>query len=304
MKIKILGADSRGARSVATFVETKDLKIFIDPGVSLGPRRYGLPPHPLEYNAYNEQWDAIKKHAKQADIIIISHYHYDHYNPFEDLELYKNKLLLVKHPTDKINASQKTRAKKFLRVIEGVPEKIEYAEDFEYKKGATKLLLSPAFPHGHTEKLGFVTITKITEGKMTFMHSSDVEGPTLKSTTDWIIENNPNILWLDGLPTIFLGWMHPIKNLKLSNDNEVRILREANKLKTLILEHHILRDLKYKEKIKPVLEAADELKKQVLTSAEFMGKDNEFLEALRKRNWKENPPPKSFKPLKKKIFGD
>ncbi len=40
--------ESLGVRSMAIFVETDDLKILIDPSVALGPKRYGLPLHPLE----------------------------------------------------------------------------------------------------------------------------------------------------------------------------------------------------------------------------------------------------------------
>ena len=48
MKITPLAADSMGTRSMATFVETGDCRILIDPGAELGPMRYGLAPHPLE----------------------------------------------------------------------------------------------------------------------------------------------------------------------------------------------------------------------------------------------------------------
>ncbi len=48
MKITPLAADSLGARSMVTFVETRDVSVLIDPSVRLGPRRYELPPHPLE----------------------------------------------------------------------------------------------------------------------------------------------------------------------------------------------------------------------------------------------------------------
>ena len=49
-KIIPLAAESLGVRSMCTYVETPDLRILIDPGVSLGPR-FGLLPHPKEYEA-------------------------------------------------------------------------------------------------------------------------------------------------------------------------------------------------------------------------------------------------------------
>lgn len=46
-----LAAESFGARSMCTYVETRDVKILLDAGVSLRPKRFGLPPHPLEFKA-------------------------------------------------------------------------------------------------------------------------------------------------------------------------------------------------------------------------------------------------------------
>jgi predicted metallo-beta-lactamase superfamily hydrolase len=40
MKISPLAADSLGARSMATLVETRDVTVLIDPSVRLGPYRY------------------------------------------------------------------------------------------------------------------------------------------------------------------------------------------------------------------------------------------------------------------------
>ncbi len=86
LNVKPLAFDSFGVRSVrsmATFVETDDIAVLIDPGVSLAPRRYGLPPHPIEEQRMNEHWEDIKEHAARSDVLIVTHYHYDHYDPEE-----------------------------------------------------------------------------------------------------------------------------------------------------------------------------------------------------------------------------
>ena len=80
MKIVPLAAESLGVRSSATFVETTDVRILIDPGVSLAPVRFGLPPHPLEIRAMNESWRTIKEYAARSDILVITHYHFDHFD--------------------------------------------------------------------------------------------------------------------------------------------------------------------------------------------------------------------------------
>lgn len=62
-RIVPLAFDSFGVRSMATFVETDDLRILIDPGVSLMPSRYGLEPHLLEWERFDETWKTIKQYS-------------------------------------------------------------------------------------------------------------------------------------------------------------------------------------------------------------------------------------------------
>ena len=44
MRVMPLAADSLGVRSMATYVEAGALRLLIDPGATLAPRRYGLDP--------------------------------------------------------------------------------------------------------------------------------------------------------------------------------------------------------------------------------------------------------------------
>src|SRR5436853_585901 len=44
MRVIPLAAESLGVRSMATYVEAGDLGILIDPGATLAPTRWGLPP--------------------------------------------------------------------------------------------------------------------------------------------------------------------------------------------------------------------------------------------------------------------
>ncbi len=112
-----LSFDSLGVRSMATYVETDDLKILIDPAVALGPKRYGLPPHPLEIKRMHETWDDVRKYAAKSDVLIITNYHYDHHNPDEP-DLYKDKIVYLKDPLRNINRSQSARASYFLGKLE------------------------------------------------------------------------------------------------------------------------------------------------------------------------------------------
>ena len=106
MKVTPLAADSLGARSMATLVETRDVTVLIDPSVRLGPYRYDLRPHPTEKARQKELWQRIRTAAKTANVLTVSHYHYDHHNP-DAPSIYRGKILVeeLQHlATDKLRA--------------------------------------------------------------------------------------------------------------------------------------------------------------------------------------------------------
>lgn len=279
-KIIPLAFDSFGVRSMATFIETDDLKILIDPGVALAPIRYGLEPHPLEWQRLDETWDVIRQHAENADVLIVTHYHYDHHDP-DTPEIYKNKTVFIKHPTENINLSQKGRAALFLEAIKGTPKKLEIADAKNFQLGKTQISFSKAVCHGTNPRLGYVTEVSIKSNSEKFLHTSDVEGPSLEDQIRFIIDEKPDVLFVDGPMTYMLGFRYSFRSLEISNANLVRALKETN-LHTLVLDHHFLRDLNYKLRIKPVYEAAEKRGVKVVTAAEFCRRKIEMLEALRK----------------------
>ncbi|MEM0058558.1 MAG: MBL fold metallo-hydrolase [Candidatus Bathyarchaeia archaeon] len=279
-RIVPLGFDSFGVRSMATFVETDNLKILIDPGVSLAPLRYGLEPHPLEWQRLDETWEVIKQYAEESDVLVVTHYHYDHHDP-DYPELYRGKTVFIKHPTQNINLSQKGRAAYFLEAIKGLPSKLEIADGKSFQLGETTITFSRAVCHGTNPKLGYVTETCITCGGEKFLHTSDVEGPSLGDQIAFILEQKPNVLFVDGPMTYMLGYRYSFQSLEASNANLIRAIKEGG-LHTLVLDHHFLRDLNYKMRVKPVYEEAQRHGVKVVTAAEFAGRKIEMLEALRK----------------------
>ena len=54
----------------------------------------------------------ILKASREADCVVISHYHWDHFLPGE-LEVYRGKTLFAKNPNEYINESQRERALEF-----------------------------------------------------------------------------------------------------------------------------------------------------------------------------------------------
>ena len=278
MKITPISSDSLGVRSMATYIETKDCKILIDPSAALGPKRYGLPPHQKEQEELLNTKNKIAELAKKCDILTISHYHYDHYDP--DEVFYKGKKIFAKDISKNINKSQKQRGTDFEKNIENICE-LTYSDDTKHKFGDTKIIFSPPFFHGpENVRLGYVIMTTVDDGKKRILHASDVQGPVTKNATDYIIKQKPDLLIMDGPPTIFLGWKFSMQNLQDASENLIKIIETLQC--DIILDHHLLRDKKYKE-VFP--EPYKKGKKYVKTFAEYLGKKNNTLEAHRKELW-------------------
>ncbi|MEM2214070.1 MAG: hypothetical protein QXD66_03810 [Candidatus Nezhaarchaeales archaeon] len=280
MKIELLAYDSMGVRSMATVVETKDLRLMIDPGVALAPYRYGLPPHELEIKKLNEMWSIIEDNLIDCTHVVITHYHYDHHEP-DSAELLAKKMVYVKHPTQNINFSQKRRASYFLSKINEAGGTYQYADGRDIRVNSTIIRISEPTPHGTNTKLGYVIMVSVCDGEEKVLYTSDVEGPSLDAQLDIILRERSDVLIVDGPMTYMLGYRYSYESLEASIKNLVKIIRETP-VKTIVLDHHLMRDLGYKQKIEPVIREAELKGVRLLSAAEFEGKPIEMLEARRK----------------------
>jgi len=278
MNILPIASDSLGVRSMATYVETKDCKILIDPSAALGPKRYGLPPAQKELDILDKTKKEIAKIAETCDILTISHYHYDHYDP--DETFYKGKTVFAKDIEANINKSQKQRGTNFKKGVENSC-KLVYCDNSKHNIGKTTITFSPPFFHGpENVRLGYVIMTTIDDRQQRVLHASDVQGPVTETAKDYILDQKPDLLIMDGPPTIFLGWKFSMKSLEDASNNLIEIIE--NLKCDVILDHHLLRDLKYLERFpEPYKEAG----KKIKTFAEYLGKENNTLEAHRKELW-------------------
>lgn len=275
MKTTLLFSDSLGVRSLSAHIQTQDISIIIDPSAALGPKRYGLPPHQLELEVLQHAKKVIRNSASQSQIHIISHYHYDHYDPYE--EFYFGKTLLVKDPKHNINKSQQKRGTDFYKAVKDNCTFVA-ADNTTHQFDDTTISFSEPMPHGPDEtRLGTVLMSTITDNESILVHASDVQGPISAKPTDYIIKTNPNLLILDGPPTIFLGWKLSQDNLTCAFGNLEKILDETSA--HIIYDHHNTRDKKYHHYHKDIL---TKYPKRIQTYAEYQGKDNLFLEAQRK----------------------
>lgn len=278
VKVVPIAFDSMGARSMATYVETRDVRIFIDPSVALGPKRYGLPPHKIELERKERLWNRIREYVIRSDLVVVTHYHYDHHNPNE-VEILRGKRIFVKHPEEKINYSQKGRARRFLGMLKGIAE-IEYADGKSVEIGNTIIEFSPPVPHGTDSKLGYVVMVLVDDGNERFIYTSDVEGASLEEQIAWLKEKDAETVFMDGPMTYMLGYRFSERSFKKSMENVSSLM--AGSLETVVLDHHLTRDLEWRDRIAEVIKSGEEYGVKVMSAAAYAGLKEELLEARRK----------------------
>lgn len=339
LKIYPIWFDSMGAKSSCILVSTPDISVMIDPGVAV--MQPSFPASNLKKTLWMKKGkSAIKKTGEKADILIISHYHYDHFFP-DEMKIYKGKTIFLKNPNEYINDSQRIRAEKLFEniltklcnekpkdlpkkqnskkyvdplnelplaknkdfkaytkrreeVLENgrqwfrrrvdkwnsyrqIPEikhediKIIFPEEKAFTFDRTILKFTKPLFHGiEFSRVGWVYSTTIEyEGKK-LIHTSDINGPIIEDYAEMIINENPDILILDGPMTYMYGYLLNKTNLERAIENAVRIVREID-AEVIIYDHHLPREKKYKERTKKVWETAKKLKKNLMTAAEFLG---------------------------------
>jgi len=287
LKILPIAYDSFGVRSQCTLVVTDDLKILIDPGVALGPRRYGLPPTEPELKALELARKKIIEIGKIADVTIVTHYHYDHH-PFPgDEEMYeacfKGKIVIAKDIKNNINYSGKRRGKLFESKVKELSDELIWGDGKSFKFGSVSVKISPAVWHGDVgSRVGRVFMVYLSDGSGDFLFGSDAQSLADPEAMRWFIKMDPSIATLDGYPTIFVGWRMSIKSFEKALSN-LGMAIKSTKVFKIILDHHIVRDIDYKDKIKPIIDLASSLNKKILTAAEYYDVKNFFLEAWRKK---------------------
>ncbi len=279
MEVKPIAFDSMGVRSMATFVKTKDVSVLIDPGVSLAPKRYRLPPHRIELERMNLKWEEIKAHLVESNVAIITHYHYDHHDPNE-VEIFNGKRLLIKHPTENINRSQKGRAAYFLDQLSKVEVEVDYCDGNSYSFGNTVVEISDPVFHGADSRLGFVVEVFVDNGNGSFLFSSDVEGPNNDEQLAFMLEKSAEVVFIDGPMTYMLGYRYSQRALENSIENLKKLIHETD-VKKLVLDHHLTRDLKWRERMADVFRCGEDAGVEVMSAATFAGVEEELLEARR-----------------------
>ena len=178
-----------------------------------------------------------------------------------------------------INRSQRERAGAFVRALKSYPKEVQVADGNDVDFGDTELTFSPAVPHGYDDELGYVVMARVARGGETFVHTGDVLGPPLKAQLSFLLDSNPTLLYVDG-PMTHMPENYPEEHTKHSLANLARIVRSTD-VRTILVDHHLLRDRHWRDRIAPLREIAEEHEVTVQTAAEFLGKAVDQLEANR-----------------------
>ncbi|MGQ9596318.1 MAG: MBL fold metallo-hydrolase [Thermoproteota archaeon] len=281
MRIEPLCADSMGLRSMATLVETGDVRIIIDPAVAVAPRRYGLPPHPRELDLLEDYWRKIALAAEGCEVVVVTHYHYDHHGPSRFLEeIYRGRIVIVKDPENAINLSQRGRARIFLEKIRPISARVTVADGKEHVFGGTGLEFSNPVPHGPDNQLGYVVELHVKDSSGNFLFTSDVQGFPLDYQAEFVVEKKPAIVFADGPSTYMLGLNYTLEELEASLRNIGRVMSKASP-SIIVLDHHLLRDLDWRKNLGSLFEEAERLGITLESAAEYAGREINQLEALR-----------------------
>ncbi len=283
MRIQLLAAESLGARSLSCVIHTKERKIAIDPGIALDKQRFGLPPHPMQINIANMLRKNIIKSINGCTDIVLSHFHGDHIPmPKPDqyqlsassvIKILKNAKLWFK--SGKNNSKQMTQRRYGLENL--LKKKIPSAEGIKNDN----MEFSKSYFHGKdNSNVGKVMMTRIEEKDEVFVHASDIQLLN-REAIDKILDWNPTTLLVSGPPLYLFK-----DNLKLENLAMENAVILTKKIKTLIIDHHLLRSdsgISFLDKL------AKKSSNKVICAADFLNQPRNLQEAWRKKTYQSHP---------------
>jgi hypothetical protein len=285
-------------------IETPELSMLFDAGVSLG-LRFGLAPHPREYLALAEARKRIRNFAQKAEVIVISHYHFDHFTPpfksdtvwtwatkEEAVSIYSDKVVLAKDMRENINYSQRKRGWIFKSLIGPIAKNIEEADRRTFRFGKTELRFSPPLGHGEDEgELGYVLAVTVTHGGESITIAPDIQGTASGDSLIYVERCKSGSVFLGGPPTYLAQWRGQEEALERSIQGMASI---ASATPLTIIDHHLLRDIEWRRKVSVVFQKAKMNSNCVKTAAEHLGSADNLLEASRKRLYETEPPTEEF----------
>jgi predicted metallo-beta-lactamase superfamily hydrolase len=288
MKIIPLAADSLGVRSMATYVEVGSTGILIDPGATLAPTRFNLPPSAAEVEALRRANDRIAAYATRAAFVFVSHYHEDHFG--SDPSIYARRRVLLKDPRRMVSGLQAQRASALWRMI-AAGGHAEAADGTDHREMELTLRVSPPLPHGvEGTSLGYLVALTVVDPaeRERFVFASDVQGPMSPVAGAWLSQERPTVMYLSGPPS-YVEREIGRTAIEQGIDNLLRVMERT--ACRVIMDHYAVRDLSYEGRFRRLWDTG-----RVLTAARWLGLDDAALERRRRELWAEARKPPASAP--------
>ena len=296
MLVRPLGEESLGVRSMSIYVEAKGLKIIIDPGASLAPFRFGLPPHPREFEALRRFRERLYDIVGKVDYLFISHYHRDHFTPPyqglymgtgpRDYEIvYGGKVVFAKDYSS-VNPSQRIRGIGLFKAVKGIVREWIPCDGKVIEINGTRLVFSKPIPHGKEgSRTGYVVGLAIIDDDDSLAYVPDVQGPLPREAVEFIKAAKARTVIVGGFPAYLMGRVYNEDDLERSKANLVEIWNSV-KPGRLIVAHHLLRVVNWRDYIPRGIEAQ--------TYASMLGLSEDLLEARRRELYQVENPGKDY----------
>src|SRR5687767_4491940 len=262
---------------MATYVEVAGRGILIDPGATLAPARFGLPPADEEWAALRRANDRISAYALRAELIFVSHYHEDHFR--SEPVSYAGRRVLLKDPRRMIQGLQARRAAELWKALQA-GARVAVADDFTERGPDLVLEASPPLPHGlEGTPLGYVVALTIADPaeRKRFVFASDVQGPLSPVAAAYIVRQRPTVLYLAGAPS-YVERDVGAAVIDRAIDHLLRIVDKTGC--RVIMDHHALRDVRWRERFARLWETG-----RVVTAAACLGVEDAALESRRAELW-------------------
>jgi len=166
-------------------------------------------------------------------------------------------------------------------ILKGVT--VRFADGRSFKKGSTSVRFTEPMFHGiEYDRVGWVIGLTLEHGGRKVIYASDLQGPGIEDYAHWIINENPDVLILDGPATYLFGFIINRINLQRAIDNVCTIL-DTTTIKVVIYDHHLLREARYRERLAQAYNTAGTHRKTFLTAAEWLGQEPLIEKIAKKR---------------------
>ncbi len=296
--LRLIGCESLGVRGLSAFFKGRGASALLDPGVALGFTRHGLHPHPVQAVAGDLVRREIMALWLKASDIILSHLHGDHIplpnaNPFqlslnlvlEALPKLKPPVVWVPHHT-LLRGRELARLKAIKDVLGALVREVRGGGE-----GEGWLTFYGPVPHGGGGTP--VILTVMESGDARVMHAPGTQLLSNRAT-DAILGVRPDVLIIDG-PPIYRLLHDGVRLHEILKHAERVVLRIAEVVPTVIIDHHILRCVEGFEWVERVSNLARRLKGcEVMTAARFSGVAETPFEAWRPALYRAAPVSNSW----------